>query len=74
MTTCYFCHGLVEPAKVDYMAKRQGSYTLVKNLPVTKCTQCGEVYLDTAASTCVDEAIGKSRFAQERITVPVVHC
>jgi YgiT-type zinc finger domain-containing protein len=45
MTTCYFCKGRIEPARVDYMYNAAGRYALVRGLPVERCAQCGALFL-----------------------------
>jgi len=72
--TCFLCRGAVEVGRVDYMANRAGRYALVKNLPVERCVQCGEVYLDADASRQVDAALANAATAEERLDVPVVYC
>lgn len=72
MKTCYFCKGPVAPSVVDYMATKGGKYVLISRLPVDKCTQCGEVYLDAEASTRVDDAMSRAGSTTQRLDVPVV--
>ena len=72
MKTCYFCRGPVEPGVVDHMAHRGSKYVLIRGLKAEVCGQCGEVYLDLAASRCVDAALVAMDRAEERMTVPVV--
>ena len=72
MKKCYFCRGTIERARIEYMARSEGGYVLVRDLPVERCTQCGEVYLDEAASKEVDTALSNAGQAAERLEVPVV--
>ena len=74
MKTCYFCRGPVKHTRIDHMAKNAGRYALVKDLPVEQCGQCGEVYLDAAASKSIDEAVAKAASTREHLNVPVVCC
>ena len=74
MKTCYFCKGPVSRKTIDYMAQHGNDYTLVKNLPANVCEQCGEVYLDAAASHCVDKALLEASKAKEHLHIPVVSC
>ncbi len=73
MKTCYFCQGPIRAAQVDHMAQGNAGYTLVKNLSVEQCGQCGEVYLDEAASKRIDEAVSEAATSREHLRVPVVH-
>jgi len=73
MTTCYFCKGRIEPARIDYMYNAAGRYALVRGLPVERCAQCGEVYLDDAASRRIDAALANAGAVREHLDVPVVY-
>jgi len=74
MKTCYFCHGKVAPGRIDYMAKRTGKYTLIRNLKADVCDQCGEFFMDPEASRLIDAALHAASASGEHISVPVVHC
>ena len=74
MKTCYFCKGPVKPGRTDYMACKAGRYALVKNLSVELCVQCGEAYLDDAASRQIDEIVSRATAADEHLNIPVVRC
>lgn len=74
MNTCYFCKGPVKPGRTDYMANKAGRYALVRNLPVDLCIQCGEVYLDDAASRQIDAMVSRASTAGEHLDIPVVYC
>lgn len=74
MNTCYFCKGPIKHGRIDYMAKKAGLFALVKNLPVESCSQCGEIYLDDAASRQIDELLANPASADEHLDIPVVQC
>lgn len=74
MKTCYVCKGPVERVRIEYMARRAGQYTLIRDLPVERCAQCGEVYLDDAASREIDNVLSRAACADASIEVPVVYC
>ncbi len=65
---------MVASGQVDYMAKRTGGYSLVRNLSAEVCSQCGEVYIDAAVSRQIDDAISKAGSSDEHLDVPVVKC
>ena len=46
--TCFSCKGDVEKSTTTYMTEYNGCYIIIKNVPCTKCTQCGEEYLNGA--------------------------
>lgn len=43
--TCFLCKGDVEKSTTTYMTEYNGCYIIIKNVPCTKCTQCGEEFL-----------------------------
>ena len=74
MTTCYFCKGLVGPARVDYMAQAHDQYVMVRRLAVEQCAQCGEIYLSVDASREIDKALARAASPDGHLDVPVVLC
>lgn len=44
--TCFLCKGDVEKSTTTYMTEYNGYYIIIKNVPCTKCTQCGEEFLN----------------------------
>jgi hypothetical protein len=56
------------------MFHRGEDYFLVRRLPVERCTQCGEVYLDHEAAMIVDKAAQHLPDAEEHLSVPVMTC
>ena len=41
--TCFFCKGDMEDGLTTYMADLDTSIVVVKKVPCSKCSQCGEV-------------------------------
>ena len=44
--TCFLCKGDVEKSTTTNMTEYNGCYIIIKNVPCTKCTQCGEEFLN----------------------------
>ena len=44
--TCLMCKGDVQKAITSYMTEYNGCYIIIKNVPCSKCMQCGEEYLN----------------------------
>ena len=44
--TCFLCKGDVEKSTTTYMTEYKSCYIIIKNVPCTKCTQCGEEFLN----------------------------
>lgn len=43
---CFSCKGNLEKSTTTYMTEYNNCYIIIKNVPCTKCTQCGEEYLN----------------------------
>ena len=43
---CYACKGDTQKSTTTYMTECNGCYIIIKNVPCSKCTQCGEEYLN----------------------------
>ena len=41
--TCFFCKGTMRPEFTTHFAQVENSIIIVKNVPCSKCSQCGEV-------------------------------
>lgn len=46
--TCFMCKGAIEKSTTSYMTEYNGCYIIIKNVPCSKCAQCGEEYLNGA--------------------------
>lgn len=46
--TCFSCKRDVEKSTTTYTTEYNDCYIIIKNVPCTKCTQCGEEYLNGA--------------------------
>lgn len=44
--TCFTCKGDMEKSLTTYMTECDGCFPIIKNVPCSKCTQCGEKYLN----------------------------
>lgn len=44
--TCFTCKGNIEESLTTYMTEYNGCFLIIKNVPCSKCTQCGEEYLN----------------------------
>lgn len=44
--SCFTCKGDIVDSTTTYMAEYNGCYIIIKNIPCSKCSQCGEEYLN----------------------------
>ncbi|WP_195267232.1 type II toxin-antitoxin system MqsA family antitoxin [Eubacterium sp. 1001713B170207_170306_E7] len=43
---CFTCGGTMEPAQTTFFSQLKNCILIVKNVPCSKCRQCGEEYFD----------------------------
>ena len=56
---CFLCKGNIEKATTTYMTEHNGCFIIIKNVPCTKCTQCGEEYLNGITIQKIEQIISK---------------
>ena len=57
--TCFTCKGNIEKTTTTYMAEYDGCYIIIKNVPCSKCTQCGEEYLNGITLQKIEAILAK---------------
>lgn len=67
--TCFLCKGDLEKSTTTYMTDYNGCYIIIKNVPCTKCSQCGEVYLNGATIQKIESITKKLKAALTEIAV-----
>lgn len=65
--TCFSCKGDVEKSTTTYMTEYNGSYIIIKNVPCTKCTQCGEEYLNGVTLQNIEHILEKLKTFSRRL-------
>lgn len=66
---CFLCKGNVEKSTTTYMTEYNGCYIIIKNVPCTKCTQCGEEYLNGLVLQKIEEILRKVKDMLTEIAV-----
>jgi len=66
---CFLCKGDIENATTTYMTHLDNCYIIIKNVPCTKCTQCGEEYLNGATLQKIEAIIEKLQSALTEVAV-----
>ena len=54
---CYFCKGLLEDGKTNFMTEMDNSFIIVKNVPARVCSQCGEAVFSMEVSLELEKLI-----------------
>ena len=57
--SCFTCKGNVEKSTTTYMTEYEGCYIIIKNVPCSKCTQCGEEYLNGITLQKIESILAK---------------
>lgn len=67
--TCFMCKGDIEKSITSYMTEYNGCYIIIKNVPCTKCMQCGEEYLNGATLKKIEGILEKLKGILTEIAV-----
>ena len=69
---CEYCGGGIRPKKVTVEHWHEGELSIIKDVPVGVCKECGERYYEAATLEQLDAMAQESESVQERISVPVM--
>lgn len=67
--TCFTCKGNIEKTTTTYMTEYDGCYIIIKNVPCSKCTQCGEEYLNGITLQKIEAILAKLKDALTEFAV-----
>lgn len=67
--TCFLCKGDIEKSITTYMTTYNGCYIIIKNVPCTKCTQCGEEYLNGVTLQKIESILKKVKSILTEIAI-----
>ncbi len=66
---CFLCKGNVEKTTTTYMTEHNGCFIIIKNVPCTKCTQCGEEYLNGVTIEKIEKIISNVKEALTELAI-----
>jgi YgiT-type zinc finger domain-containing protein len=66
---CFLCKGSMEPGTTAYMADIDDCYIIIKNVPCTKCSQCGEEFINGVTLQNIERIIEKLKSALTEIAI-----
>lgn len=55
--TCFFCKGDLVKGTTTYTVNFGNSVAVIKNVPCTECSQCGESFLDDDVMMQIEEIV-----------------
>lgn len=55
---CFYCKGgSLEGSTTTYMTSYQNCYIIIKNVPCSRCTQCGEEYISGSTMMKIEKIV-----------------
>lgn len=66
---CFMCKGDLEKATTSYMSEYNGCYIIIKNVPCTRCKQCGEEYLNGVTLKKIETILEKLKTVLTEIAI-----
>lgn len=67
--TCFYCKGNMKPDTTTYMEDLGNCIVIIKNVPCSKCTQCGEVSYSGATVKRIEEIVSQLKNSLTEIAV-----
>lgn len=67
--TCFTCKGNKQKSITSFMTEYDGCYIIIKNVPCSKCTQCGEEYLNGVTLAKIESILEKLKDILTEIAV-----
>lgn len=67
--TCFMCKGDIQETTTSYMTEYNGCYIIIKNVPCSRCVQCGEEYLNGATLEKIEGILEKLKGILTEIAV-----
>ena len=66
---CFFCKGELEKSTTSHVVTLDNCIIIVKNVPCTQCTQCGETFFDDDVADKLERIVKELRNAITEIAV-----
>ena len=67
--TCFFCRGDIKDSVTNHVVNTNKSVIIVKNVPCTECSQCGEIFYDDVVMSHLETIVNDMREAVTEIAV-----
>ena len=67
--TCFICKGDVVKSMTTYMTEYDGCFLIVKHVPCSKYTQCGEEYLNGVTLQKIEGILEKSKSVLTEVAI-----
>ena len=67
--TCFFCKGTMQPALTSHFADVGNCMIIIKSVPCSKCTQCGEVSYSGTVAVRLEQIVAELEKSLTEIAV-----
>ena len=67
--SCFFCKGTLKDSVTAHVVNSNDCIIIVKNVPCTQCTQCGETFYDNEVTLRLERIVKEIRTAITEIAV-----
>lgn len=67
--SCFACKGDTQKSTTTYMTECNGCYIIIKNVPCSRCTQCGEEYLNDTTLQKIESIMERLKSALTEIAI-----
>ena len=67
--SCFACKGNTQKSATTYMTECNGCYIIIKNVPCSRCTQCGVEYLNGTILQKIQSIMERLKSALTEIAV-----
>ena len=68
---CFYCKGDMEESTTSYAVTLEDCVVIVKDVPCTRCRQCGEAYFSDKIADELDRIVDS--FRKSKTEIAVVH-
>lgn len=69
---CAFCGGNTKQDTTEYIEKQGNYIVVIKNVPCSKCEQCGEVYFSNEVVLMLEKILDTIQYISSELTVTVI--
>lgn len=66
---CFSCKGSLIETTTTYMTSFDNCYVIIKNVPCTKCVQCGEEYLNGVTLKRIENIISQLKHLLTEVAI-----
>ena len=66
---CFYCKGTLKESTTAHVVKSKTCIIIIKNVPCTECTQCGETFYDNDVALHLEKIVNEMRTATTEVAI-----